>query len=382
MSNSSGVEKVNIYNFTEIAPGILESGYPIYLRGKHGIGKSELIKAIAAIRGKKVIEVRLSQIGEGEIIGLPVPGNDNDAVHYRPMHWMLEASKEPCVLFFDEIDRASKSIRQATFQITDSRKVHNISLHPKTDIIVAGNAGDDSSLYAVEPMDPAELSRYFVFEFGPTVPEWIHWARENNLNQMVIDYIKSDNSALDWIRVDENVPHPTRRGWARLARVLTASGYTDAAEIASNKNKRSLIRTLASSVVGTQSAAAFSGWLDRQINAPTTVMILQGEVSGFYSKLTNEQNNKLINEFREKNPMKERLLTANELSNLLDWAESFSHKELTTSVFGLLRNNSSYTTNEKSNVEKNRMAINKIGVDPITKISRYGKMVAETLNGK
>lgn len=382
MSNGSGIEKVNIYSFSEIAPGILESGYPIYLRGKHGIGKSELIKAIADIRKKKVIEVRLSQIGEGEIIGLPVPGNDGDAVHYRPMHWMLEASKEPCVLFFDEIDRASKSIRQATFQITDSRKVHTIALHPKTDIIVAGNAGDDSSLYAVEPMDPAELSRYFVFEFGPTVPEWIHWARDNNLNQMVIDYIKSDNSALDWIRVDENVPHPTRRGWARLAKVLTTSGFTDPAEIAGNKTKRSLVRTLASSVVGTQSAAAFAGWLDKQIDAPTVEMILSGKLSASYSKLTGEQNNKLINEFREKNPMKSRLLSADELSNLLDWAESFSHKELTTAVFSLLRKNNGYNAKENAKVQENAMALNKIGVNPITKVSRYGQMVAETLNGK
>ena len=69
----------------------------------------------------------------------------------------MTACTEACVLFFDEIDRATMEVRQGIFELTDSRKINGHYLHPDTVIIGAVNGGEHGSQYQVGEFDPAEV---------------------------------------------------------------------------------------------------------------------------------------------------------------------------------------------------------------------------------
>ena len=62
---------VDFATFLSVVPHILDAKLPVLLRGRHGVGKSEVGYQTAAVRGLPVVERRASQMTEGALLGLP-----------------------------------------------------------------------------------------------------------------------------------------------------------------------------------------------------------------------------------------------------------------------------------------------------------------------
>ena len=62
---------VDFATFLSVVPHILDAKLPVLLRGRHGVGKSEVVYQTAAVRGLPVVERRASQMTEGDLLGLP-----------------------------------------------------------------------------------------------------------------------------------------------------------------------------------------------------------------------------------------------------------------------------------------------------------------------
>src|SRR5260221_48034 len=96
-------------------------------RAAHGIGKSELVNSlnndiatylypnekdrIKAYGTKEYVYPMIMRRGSqlpdsGELSGLPFADEDGKTTSFRPMKWMYRAFTEPCILFFDEVDRS------------------------------------------------------------------------------------------------------------------------------------------------------------------------------------------------------------------------------------------------------------------------------------
>lgn len=170
--------------------------------------------------GIPVVERRLSQMTEGDITGIPFEGNRGGTV-FRACEWLLTPCEFPCVLFLDELNRALKGVEQATFQLADSKAFDGNLLHAGTRVMVAVNVGDQ---YDVQPMDPAALSRYAVVDLDPTTQDWLDWAGES-CNQALVEFIRSNEKYLEFKDTAEpNKKTPDRRAWGNLDAELTQSG--------------------------------------------------------------------------------------------------------------------------------------------------------------
>ena len=67
---------VDFKTFVSLAPAVSAARLPVLLRGRHGIGKSQVVYQMAAEMGLPVIERRASQMTEGDLVGLPsIDGN-------------------------------------------------------------------------------------------------------------------------------------------------------------------------------------------------------------------------------------------------------------------------------------------------------------------
>lgn len=221
--------EITIDAVKDVATPILLAGYPVLLRSAHGLGKSSLIYSIAKDLGfnrDNIIERRLSQMSEGEMIGLPVVSGDT--TKYNPMDWYLKACKEPCFLFFDEIDRASDENRQACFQIMDSRTFNGHRLHEGSLVAAAINGGKSGTNYRVRTMDPAELSRYAVIDIMPDPQSWLSWARTNGVHESIVGFISENRSMLYHSGIFEpNKVYPCPRSWERLSNTIKKSKLID-----------------------------------------------------------------------------------------------------------------------------------------------------------
>jgi hypothetical protein len=219
---------IDFKSFLECAPHVINVRKPILLRGRHGVGKSEVVYQIADNMNLPVVERRASQMTEGDLLGMPSPElvevNGEQASQFRPFSWFIQACTEPVVLFLDEVDRATTEVRQGIFELTDSRKLAGWMLHEDTVVVAAVNGGEHGDQYQVNEMDPAELDRYTVFDVEPSVEDWLNWGKDN-VEGLVWDFINQNRNHLEHNDdFEPNKVYPSRRSWKRLNDCLVSAG--------------------------------------------------------------------------------------------------------------------------------------------------------------
>jgi midasin (ATPase involved in ribosome maturation) len=260
---------VDFQTFVSIAPHVLAVKKPLMLRGRHGIGKSELVYQIGADMGLPVVERRASQMTEGDLVGLP--NTDGAVTSFCPPDWLADACSRPVLLFLDEVDRAIPEVRQGIFELTDSRKIFGNFLHEDTVVVAAVNGGEHGSQYQVGEMDPAELDRWTVFDVEPSAEDWLTWAKTNVVD-VVWDFINQNRTHLEHGEdFEPNKVYPSRRSWKRLNDCLaTANLVTD---------HNPLVFQLATGFVGFEAAVAFNDFFKNYERQVTVEMILdQGKI--------------------------------------------------------------------------------------------------------
>lgn len=261
---------VDFKTFLQIVPHITNVRKPVLLRGRHGVGKSEVVYQFASTVGLPVVERRASQMTEGDLLGLPKL--DDNVTAWCAPDWLAHACNEPVVLFLDEVDRATPEVRQGIFELTDSRKIAGNRLHDDTLIFAAINGGEHGSQYQVGEMDPAELDRWTVFDIEPTIEDWLNWANDN-VDSMVWDFVNQNRSHLEHAgEFEPNKVYPSRRSWKRFNDCLVASGLL-------NEEGNDIFH-LASAFVGFEAGIAFNDFVTNYEKNVTVEMILdEGKVN-------------------------------------------------------------------------------------------------------
>ncbi len=226
----------------------------IMLTGRHGIGKSEILNEYFSQKGMKVIALFLGQMSDpGDLIGLPDKSGEKTV--FRPPYWFPIDGK-PIVLFLDELNRARPEVLQTIMDLTLNRKLAGRELPKGSRVIAAVNEGEE---YQLTDLDPALVSRFNIFQFEPTVEEWILWARKNNLDNRVINFIQSNVS---WLDKDPNMEEsadigldktPDRRAWKRVSDVIVSKTDVDELDL-----------KLISGIIGVKAARLFANKMNQK----------------------------------------------------------------------------------------------------------------------
>jgi hypothetical protein len=211
----------------------LEPRQTALLRGRHGIGKSAIAYQMAEHWGfDTVIERRISQLSEGDMIGLPdrgavrtFDGSEFNVTSFLPTDWFLEAQFKPCLIFLDEINRGTPETMQACFQFVEKGELNGRKIHPDSRIIAAVNYSKE---YQVVAMDQAFIDRFWIADVEPDKEDWLTWARNRgNISSEIIDFIIQCNEDHFEIRPEKAAQMsasevtPSRRSWERLDRHIT-----------------------------------------------------------------------------------------------------------------------------------------------------------------
>ncbi len=248
----------------------------ICIRGRHAVGKSEGTYQSAQLlrddfykdpanqekynwtyeQGLPVIERRLSQLTEGDLTGMPDLSDGRKSTVFKPCDWLIDACDRPVVLFLDERNRALEGVKQAVFQLMDSKAFYGHKLHPGTRVIVAENVGE---LYNVQQCDPAEVSRAATVELAPPVEEWLDYAADN-CHDLTVSFIRANKDCLEFNPDDTsktkkvfepNKKYPDRRSWFKLDQQLQKTNLIE-------KPQDPLFYIMSASMVGIESALRFT----------------------------------------------------------------------------------------------------------------------------
>ena len=252
---------VDFATFTAVVPHILNARLPVLLRGRHGVGKSQVVYQIAEGLDLPVVERRASQMTEGDLLGLPDTAdtaiNGRKCTTWNAPDWLVTACEVPVVLFLDEVDRATQEVRQGLFELTDSRKINGWHLHADTLIVAAVNGGEHGAQYQVGEMDPAELDRWTVFDVEPSTEDWLKWAQDN-VDGILWDFINHNRQHLEHIgEYEPNKVYPSRRSWKRFNDTVVP------ADVFGEEGDRDLLFNLATAFVGFEGAVALRDFVEK-----------------------------------------------------------------------------------------------------------------------
>lgn len=249
----------------------------IMLIGKHGIGKSEIITSFYRQRGMKVVPFFLGQMSDpGDLIGLMHKDEETGRSLFLPPYWW-PTDGEPIVLFLDELNRARPEILQAVQDLALNRTLAGKQLPKDSIVISAVNEGEE---YQLTDLDPALVSRFNLYEFAPTVEDWLLWANKNEVDRRVITFIQKNNHHLDGesMRLEDAaltmglVKTADRRAWVKVSDFIKP-----------HEKIEDIHLKIIAGMVGTAAALAFKQSLEAVVKVSPEQILL--EYSRHRSKL-------------------------------------------------------------------------------------------------
>src|SRR3954469_2324225 len=194
----------------------------VMLIGKHGIGKSEIIRRFyEQERGLSVVAFFLGQMSDpGDLIGLLHKDEQTGRSVFLPPYWWPTDGR-PVALFLDELNRARPEILQSVHELALNKTLAGKRLPEGSVVVSAVNVGDE---YQLTDLDPALVSRFNLYEFAPTAQDWLAWAADNGVDPRVTAFIQQNQGYLDGdgtgfseesvvVAANGLVKTPDRRGW-------------------------------------------------------------------------------------------------------------------------------------------------------------------------
>lgn len=165
--------------------------HSVLLRGDHGIGKSSIVRQVSRILSERegqerpFLDRRLSQMQAGDLLGLP--SIEGRSTRWNPPDWVRLACDRACDVHLDELNRADREVMQSAFQLVLDRELAGNRLHPGTRVYASINA---RSVYDVQPIDPALLDRFVVYDVALTIADWAEHARLVGIHPEIVSWVQ------------------------------------------------------------------------------------------------------------------------------------------------------------------------------------------------
>ena len=241
------------------------------ISGKHGIGKSQMIKSIANDLDGICITIEGGTLKEGEITGLPYQYKDesgNIKFRFLPYYAVERIQNEekriyellnkkelsfnnlnggenlfslnnlsidekieliknktikPVIIFIDEINRTENTVYKELMNILLTRSVNGYIFPWWVFFVGAMNPSTLNSVYSTNEMDPAQLDRFIKIKVKDNPNEWLKYGKENKFTPAILNFIKDNPNCLSSDSkdlVDEEKPTPSPRGWDMIDTIL------------------------------------------------------------------------------------------------------------------------------------------------------------------
>ena len=240
----------------------------IMLVGKHGIGKSRILEEYYTKKGFKIVTLFLGQMSDpGDLIGLPEKDEKTGKTDFLLPYW-FPTDRKPVVLFLDELNRARPEVLQTIMDLTLNRKLAGKALPLGSRIISAVNNGNE---YQLTDLDPALVSRFNIYEFAPSVENWLSWAKESGIDSRITSFISENPEFLDsdasYAEAANLERTPDRRSWERTSDVIKK--FPELSDIH---------KPIITGIIGTRATSTFFRFLIEH-DVPAASEILNGDFS-------------------------------------------------------------------------------------------------------
>jgi hypothetical protein len=216
---------VNIKNLHKALPYLFKAKITPLLIGPKGVGKSEAVRQYADSNDLQFIDLRLGQMADaGDLLGLldfvkDAKGNTIASRHMKPAFFPTSGKG---ILFLDELNRATRDVQQAVFQLVLDGRIHEYQLPEGWTVIAAANP--PSADYIVSDIDDkAFISRFCQIGLHTSTSDWLEYARANGYDDAVTAFLEDQPGLLDGADAEHGLYSitPCRRSWSMVNRIAS-----------------------------------------------------------------------------------------------------------------------------------------------------------------
>lgn len=198
------------------------------IHGSPAIGKSDIVRQIAAEAKLFVIDIRLSMYDPADLNGLPfrTEKEGRQLAEYLPFGvFPTEDTPIPegykgWLIFMDELPSAVPAVQAAAFKLILDREVGQHKLHPMAFMVAAGNTEDDGAI--VNPLPTPLQSRMINFKVIPELKSFLAYALKNGLDYRISAFLEFKPEYL--YKFDPNhddLTYSSPRTWMFLTKLIS-----------------------------------------------------------------------------------------------------------------------------------------------------------------
>jgi MoxR-like ATPase len=232
------------------------------LWGTRGVGKSSIVRQVAAHFGVPLVDLRLTTIEPVDIRGAIYADDVLAKTVWFPPEFLPPPEQPDGILFLDELTAADQRLQISAYSLILDRRVGNYRLPDGWQVIAAGNASFHGAVS--HDMGTALADRMFHFNVQTVIDAFLAHAIEMGFAPEVMAYLKVRPDKLDDTQAqlaNDHLVGASPRGWEDISNVLK-SGLSDGAK-----------RVFVQGRIGAANAAEFFGVL-RELQAAVDVLRL------------------------------------------------------------------------------------------------------------
>lgn len=227
-SGPTDVRTDTIEQAKELARIFRVKDIPTYLHSAPGIGKSAIMKQLAAEDGinektgkpnSGFIDIRVGTMLPEDLTGIPVPDLEHRvAVWLRATFWPeVDRDGERGIIAFDELSDAPRNLQSCIYRVVLDRQIGDYKLPPGWWPVAAGNRREDRA--AAQSISTALANRFAHIHVRADTDAWTNWANMNGINPLLIGFMKFRPDMIHGMTGDA-LAFPSPRSWEMASKVF------------------------------------------------------------------------------------------------------------------------------------------------------------------
>jgi len=203
----------------------------LFITAKPGVAKSAIARSIADKMGFQYFDIRLSMVDETDVglfptiseeaIGAPIDGTASmmKVLDHVVPRWAVVANSKPTIIHFEELNRASQSVRNAALQLLLEREIGTaFKFNDNVLMMSSGNLGDEDST-DVEEFDAALNNRLIHYKHTLNIDQWLEGYANDNVHKSITGFLTNYPENL-YKFTEDNPAYATPRSWTMLSELI------------------------------------------------------------------------------------------------------------------------------------------------------------------
>jgi len=207
---------------TSLLEAYIPQRFPVLITGAPGIGKSDLVTAVADKLGYELILSHPVIEDPTDSKGLPFPNPKKGIAEFLPFGDLVKLvnADRPTVCFVDDLGHASEATQKAKMQLFLARQIGGQKISDHVTFVGATNRRSDNA--GVTGLLEPVISRFVtIVNLEPDIHDWTDWAVLRHIPAELIAFLRFRPDLLSAPKRSRDIENsPSPRTWGFLAKTM------------------------------------------------------------------------------------------------------------------------------------------------------------------